>query len=185
MEMNPEISSDVRGPGIRWGSLVLLGIMAVIFGVLILLYPQISALILVEIIGIFIVLISFGAIMLSAFARGGKGAVLIAVIGIIGFFFGIATILSPVVMGTVIFELVGIALFIIGVIDLVFAATEKYMAHRGLFALQGIVSVILGLSIIILPLIGGAIAVVIIAAYFVFWGIVSMILGYSFRSALS
>jgi uncharacterized membrane protein HdeD (DUF308 family) len=56
------------------------------------------------------------------------------------------------------------------------------MLHRGLFALQGIISVILGLAIVILPFIGGVIALVIIAAYFVFWGIVSIILGYSIRS---
>ena len=181
--MNTELNSPHQSAGIRWGSLVLLGIVAVIFGLLIVLFPGISALILVEIIGIFIVLLSFAAIMFSAIASGeGKGSLLIAILGVIGFFFGIATILSPVLMGEVIFAFIGIVLFIVGVINLVFAVSEKYMLHRGLFALQGIISVILGLAIMILPLIGGVIALVIIAAYFVFWGIVSIILGYSIRS---
>jgi len=107
--------------------------------------------------------------------------VLLAILGIIGFFFGIATILSPLVMGKVIFTLVGIALFVAGLLGIILAATEKHMTHRGIYALQGIISLICGLLIIILPIVGAALALVFIGAYFVFWGILSIILGYSVR----
>ena len=180
--MTNEVTMERQHMSIRWGSLVLLGILAVIFGILIILFPQISALILIELIGIFILILSFSAIMMSAVAPGGmKGSGLLVILGVIGFFFGIATMLSPVIMGEVIFVIIGIVLFIVGLINLVFAVTEKHMVNRGLFALQGIISVVLGLAIIGLPLIGGAVAIVIIAAYFVFWGVVNMFLGYSIR----
>ena len=92
-------------------------------------------------------------------------------------------ILSPYVMGKVIFILAGIALFIGGLLGLVLAISEKEMAHRGLFALQGLLSLILGILIMIGPAIGAALLVIIIGVYFVFWGILSVIMGVKIRSA--
>jgi uncharacterized membrane protein HdeD (DUF308 family) len=169
---------------LRWGSFVLLGLLAIVFGIVIALFPQITTAVMVELIGIFILIVSFGAIMMSAVAPGGlKGSILLAILGIIGFFFGIATILSPYVMGKVIFILAGIGLFIGGLLGLVLAVSEKEMAHRGLFALQGLLSLIVGILIIASPLIGAALLVIIIGAYFVFWGILSVIMGARIRMA--
>jgi len=169
---------------LRWGSFVLLGLLAIVFGIVIALFPQITTTVLIELIGIFIVIVSFGVLMMSAVAPGGlKGSILLAILGIIGFFFGIATILSPYVMGKVIFILAGIALFIGGLLGLVLAISEKEMAHRGLFALQGLLSLILGILIMIGPAIGAALLVLIIGVYFVFWGILSVIMGAKIRMA--
>jgi len=172
----------VQVTDVKWGALVLIGLLAVVFGLLIVLFPGISATVLIELIGIFVIVLSFGVLMIAAVSPGGwKGSVLLAILGIIGFFFGIATILSPLVMGKVIFTLVGIALFVAGLLGIILAATEKHMTHRGIYALQGIISLICGLLIIILPIVGAALALVFIGAYFVFWGILSIILGYSVR----
>jgi uncharacterized membrane protein HdeD (DUF308 family) len=169
---------------LRWGSFVLLGLLAIVFGLIIAMFPQVTTAILIELIGIFIIILSFGAIMMSATAKGGlKGSILLAILGIIGFFFGIATILSPFVMGKVIFILAGIALFIGGIIGLVLAISEKQMTHRGLFALQAVLSLILGILIMIGPVIGAALLVIIIGAYFVIWGIISVIMGAMIRAA--
>jgi uncharacterized membrane protein HdeD (DUF308 family) len=163
---------------LRWGSFVLLGLLAIVFGLVIALFPGITTAVLIELIGIFIIIVSFGVIMMSAVAPGGlKGSILLAILGIIGFFFGIATILSPYVMGRVIFILAGIALFIGGILGLVLAISEKEMTHRGLFALQALLSLILGVLIMAGPVIGAALLVIIIGVYFVIWGILSVIMG--------
>jgi len=169
---------------IKWGALVLLGLLAVIFGLLIAFFPHISMDLIVVLIGLFIILLSFGAILLAAVTPGGwKESILLVVLAIIGFFFGIATLLSPTVMGKVIMYLLGIALFIVGLIDIILAIAEKNMVHRGLTALKGIVSLIVGIAIIAAPIIGASLVVILIAVYFVFWGIISIILGYSIRAA--
>jgi uncharacterized membrane protein HdeD (DUF308 family) len=80
-------------------------------------------------------------------------------------------------MGRVIFFLAGIALFIGGIIGIVLAISEKQMTHRGLFALQAILSLILGVLIMAGPIIGAALLIIIIGAYFVVWGILSVIMG--------
>jgi len=182
--MSNDVTMEGQVTDIRWGSFVLLGLMAIVFGLVIAMFPALSATVLIELIGIFIILVSFAVIMLSAVAPGGlKGSILLAVLGIIGFFFGIATILSPHVMGKVIFILAGIALFIGGLIGLILAISEKNMTHRGLFALQAILSLILGIIIIVGPVIGVALAVIFIGVYFVVWGILSVIMGALIRAA--
>ncbi|MFA5237462.1 MAG: DUF308 domain-containing protein [Methanoregula sp.] len=169
--------------GVKWGSLVLLGVLSVIFGLLVVLFPTVSATVLVELIGILIILISFAALMLSALSPGGcKSSLLLALLAVIGFFFGIATIIHPIVMGTVIFIIAGIALFLGGLIGLVLAAGEPRMVHRGLFALQGILSIIIGLMICILPILGVALMVLWVGVILVVYGIIGIALGYCIRS---
>jgi uncharacterized membrane protein HdeD (DUF308 family) len=169
---------------LRWGSFVLLGLLAMVFGLVIVMFPGMTTTVLIELIGIFIIIVSFGVLAMSAVAPGGlKGSILLAILGIIGFFFGIATILSPYVMGKVIFILAGIALFIGGLLGLILAISEKQMTHRGLFALQGILSIILGILIIAGPIIGASLLVILIGTYFVVWGILSVIMGATIRMA--
>jgi uncharacterized membrane protein HdeD (DUF308 family) len=174
---------DAKVTEVKWGSLVLLGVLSVIFGLLVVLFPTVSATVLVELIGILIVLVSFAALMLSALSPGGwKASLLLALLAIIGFFFGIATIIHPIVMGQVIFIIAGIALFLGGLIGLVLAVGESQMAHRGLFALQGVLSIIIGLLISILPLFGVALMVLWVGVILIVYGVVGIALGYCIRS---
>jgi uncharacterized membrane protein HdeD (DUF308 family) len=169
--------------GVKWGSLILLGVLAVIFGLLVILFPTISATVLVELIGILILLVSFAALMLSALSPGGwKASLLLAVLGVLGFFFGIATIIHPIVMGQVIFIIAGIALFMGGLIGIVFAVGEPHMVHRGLFALQGILAIIIGLLISFIPVLGVTLMVIYVGAVLVIYGIVGIALGYCIRA---
>jgi len=168
---------------VKWGSLVLLGALAVIFGLLVVLFPTVSATVLIELIGILIILLSFSALVLSALSPGGwKSSALLAVLAIIGFFVGIATIIHPYVMGQAIAAIAGIAMFLGGLIGLVVAVSEKTMMHRGLFALQGILAIILGLMICVLPLLGIALMVIWVGVILVVYGIIGIALGYCIRS---
>jgi len=168
---------------VKWGSLVLLGVLAVIFGLLVVLFPTLSATVLIELIGILIILLSFAALMLAALSPGGwKSSALLAILAIIGFFAGIATIIHPYVMGQALAIIAGIALFLGGLIGLVVAVGEKTMMHRGLFALQGILAIILGLMICVLPLLGVALMVIWVGVILVVYGIIGIVLGYCIRS---
>jgi len=181
--MATNVVSDIPVTGVRWGSLVLLGALSVIFGLLIVLFPKISAAVLVELIGILILLLSFAALVFSALSPGGwKESVLLALLAIIGFIFGLATIVHPIIMGEVIFMVAGIALFLGGLIGLVFAAGEPRMVHRGLFALQGILAIIIGLMISVLPILGVVLLVVWVGGLLVLYGIAGITLGYLIRT---
>ena len=171
--------------GIKWISLVLLGVLSVIFGFLVVLFPRISATVLVELIGILILVLSFAAIMLSALSPGGwKASLLLSVLAIFGFFFGIATIIHPIVMGMVIFLIAGIGLFLGGLIGLVLAVGEPYMAHRGLFALQGVLSIIIGLLICFMPVVGINLLLLFVGVILVVYGLAGIALGYCVHTLL-
>jgi uncharacterized membrane protein HdeD (DUF308 family) len=173
-----EFAAEGKVTEVKGGSFVLLGFLAVLFGLLIVLFPGLSTAVLMELVGIFIILFSFGVVVMSAISPGGiRGSILLAILGVIGFFFGIATILSPYVMGGVIFTLAGIALFIGGLLGLILAASEKSIPHRGLYALQAVLTLIIGVAIIVAPVIGAALLVLLLGAYFVVWGILAIISG--------
>jgi uncharacterized membrane protein HdeD (DUF308 family) len=169
---------------LNWWAFILLGALAIIFGLLIAVYPKVTTVLLIELIGIFIILLSFGAILRSTVAPGGmKGSILLVLLGIFGFFFGILTILSPTVMGRVIFGLAGLGMFVAGMIGIILAISEKDMSGRGMFALQAVLSLILGVLIMAGPVIGAALLVIIVAAFFVMWGIIGIIMGISIKKA--
>jgi uncharacterized membrane protein HdeD (DUF308 family) len=169
--------------GVKWGALVLLGVLSVIFGLLIVLFPEVSATVMIELIGILIIVLSFATVMLAALSPGGwKSSLLLAILAIIGFFFGIATIVHPVVMGSVIFIIAGIALFLGGLMGLVLAVGESQMVHRGLFALQGLLAIILGLLICVLPVLGAVLMILWVGVILIAYGIIGIALGYCIRS---
>ncbi|MFZ0006226.1 HdeD family acid-resistance protein [Methanoregula sp.] len=168
---------------VKWGALVLLGVVSLIFGLLIILFPLVSAAVLVELIGILIILTAFSALVFSALAPGGwKESVLLAILGILGFFFGIATVIHPIIMGQVIVMIVGISLFLGGLIGIVLAFSEPHIVHRGLFALQGVLAIIIGLLISVFPLFGVALVVIWVGAILALYGIAGIVLGYSIRA---
>jgi uncharacterized membrane protein HdeD (DUF308 family) len=56
------------------------------------------------------------------------------------------------------------------------------MVHRGLFALQGLLAIIIGLLICIFPIFGIALMVIWVGAILIVYGIVSIALGYFIRT---
>ncbi len=70
--MADDVVRESQVTDVKWGSFVLLGLLAMVFGIVIVLFPNLSATVLIELIGIFIILLSFGAIMLSAVAPGAS-----------------------------------------------------------------------------------------------------------------
>ncbi|HVN65008.1 MAG TPA: DUF308 domain-containing protein [Methanomicrobiales archaeon] len=169
---------EARAKAHRGISLLLLGLLAVVFGFLIVLFPGLSSTVIIELIGIFIITLSFGVVLMSAVAPGGyRGSILLIILGVIGFFFGIATVISPYTMADIIFILAGIALFIGGLLGIAFALPEKHMPHKGMFALQGVLTIILGVILIIAPMVGIALLVILLAAYFIVWGLIAVIAG--------
>jgi len=71
LPMATDVVPVVDVTGVKWGAVVLLGALAVIFGLLVVLFPTVSATVLIELIGILIILVSFAALMLAALSPGG------------------------------------------------------------------------------------------------------------------
>jgi uncharacterized membrane protein HdeD (DUF308 family) len=120
-------------------------------------------------------------ILLFAWPGIGKRSWLF-VRGILGIIVGIITLCLPAVTEIALILIIGAWALIAGIMELSFAFTAvKETGAKWLFAISGILAIILGILLLIRP-IAGIIAVIwFIGAYAVMAGIVLIILGFRLR----
>jgi uncharacterized membrane protein HdeD (DUF308 family) len=168
-----------------WGALVLLGILSLIFGIVMMFFPGITAMAVITLIGIIIIVLGIIAVIMALFTPAGEGkSTLLLLVGIIGVLVGAGAIIYPIVFGEILTEIIGIVVFIIGIIQIAFALAEKGVTSRGLLMLSGIISIIFSVLIMAYPLIGALVLFgYLIAIYFFITGLVTIVTGFVARSA--
>jgi len=95
--------------------------------------------------------------------------------GLILVILGILVLVYPDITLAIAVLLVGILLIIAGVFELIFGFSAEAKAAKWLFILQGIVSLVLGILIVVYPEITLTIFVYLLAAWAVIWGIFELI----------
>ncbi len=171
---------------VKWGAFILIGFLMLIFGFLMALFPDVTATVIVMLVGVIILILAFLAIILALLhPAGASSGTLLLIGGIIAFLIGVAAILSPVFFGAVLVMIIAIVLFVIGLINIVFAIAEKSAQHRLMTGFLGVLSIIFALLLMVYPLIGGVVIFgYLIAIYFIIYGIVSIIAGYAIRDLI-
>lgn len=171
---------------VKWGAFVLIGFLMLIFGLLMALFPDVTATVVVMLFGVIILILAFLAIILALLhPAGASSSTLLLIGGIIAFLVGVAAILSPVFFGAVLVMIIAIVLFVIGLMDIVFAIAEKNAQHRLMIGFLGALSIIFALLLMVFPLLGGIVLFgYLIAIYFIIYGIISIITGYAIRGLL-
>ncbi len=171
---------------VKWGAFVLIGFLMLIFGLLMALFPGITATVVVMLFGVIILILAFLAVILALLHPAGSSpGTFLLIGGIIAFLVGVAAILSPIFFGEVLVIIIAIVLFIIGLMDIVFAIAEKSAQHRLMIGFLGVLSIIFALLLMGLPLLGGIIIFgYLIAIYFIIYGVISIIAGYAIRGLL-
>ena len=159
---NPTAAVDSRGDlahpvGTELGRrlsvlLAVRGLLAVVFGVLLLAWPDITVLALAYVFAAYVVADGIGLIVSGVGARGGRrwAYVLAGVVGVIA---GLAAAFWPGVTVLVLVVWAGAWAVVTGVLEIV-AAVRREGSGRWLMALAGVLSVVAGLLILIWPGIG-------------------------------
>jgi uncharacterized membrane protein HdeD (DUF308 family) len=177
-----EMMHEERMCDVKWGTMLFLGILALIFGIIMLFYPGITAAIVVMLFGVLILILAFLALVMALADTGGRSTLLL-IAAIIGFIIGITAILSPVVIGSFLVIIIGIVLFIIGLVDLAIAIGEKAYPHRWLLFILGILSIVVAILFWVYPVASSvALFGVIVGIYFIIYGILGIIAGFALRS---
>jgi uncharacterized membrane protein HdeD (DUF308 family) len=165
-----------------WWLVVLRGIAAVVFGVLALVWPDVSLWALVVVFGayalvdgVFAVFAAFGPL-----AEGRRGW--LALQGVAGIVVGAITFIWPSVTALALLYLIAAWAVVTGVLQLV-AAIRLRRELRGewLMALGGALSVLAGILLAVWPTSGALALVLLIGAYAVVFGIVLIALGLRLR----
>jgi uncharacterized membrane protein HdeD (DUF308 family) len=169
---------------VKWGTYVLLGLLSLIFGIVIFMYPGLTAAVLVMFFGVLVIVLAFMALVMALMSPGTTASPTWLLLGaILGFIVGVGAILAPQFFGAILTIIIAVVLFMIGLMNVIIALSEKTFPHRWVLFFMGLLSVIFAILLMVYPLIGSFILFgVLIGIYFIFYGILSIIAGFSLRS---
>ncbi|MFA4860079.1 HdeD family acid-resistance protein [Methanoregula sp.] len=164
--------------------LLIRGVFALIIGILCFIVPVSIEGVIAYLVGIFLLIISIimGGISLSSEhpPLHRWSAFILSIIGII---IAILIFISPVWLIVVMTFLVALWLIVTGIADVIFAAAMKGAQHRFLLWIAGVIAMIFGLLIAVVPFPtqGTLVVVILIGIFGVIYGIISIVAGLLMR----
>ncbi len=176
---------DIVGVGLneiapRWWTLVVRGLVAIAFGVLVILQPGISLVALVYLWGVYAVADGVFNLVLafrgSRIVRGGWGWLTFE--GICSIAAGVIAFIWPGITAIALLVLIALWAIATGVAEIVTAAKlRKYIRGEWLLALSGVVSIVFGVLLLVRPGAGALTVVWLIGLYAIVFGILLVGLG--------
>lgn len=168
----------------EWASFVIRGIVALVLGIIVLIWPGITLEVLMMLFGVMAVI---AGIMLFAFGStrpvGKTNTTLTMFLGILIVVLGAVAIVMPLLMTVALIYLLAALAILVGLADIwVALVSVDGTANRILFGLSGALSVIIGGIFLAFPLLGGIVIVALYLGVFVIaFGIISIAAGISLR----
>jgi uncharacterized membrane protein HdeD (DUF308 family) len=167
--------AEVKALTSGWLLLVVVGLLSIAAGVIVLFKPSDSLATLAVIVGIFILIDGIVELVDSLLAET-RNRGMVALFGVITAIVGVLLIRHPV--GGVTFVALLIALWLIAVGVIRFATAFDEPAHRGWYALLGLVEMVAGIVIVANPNIGYATLAVLVGIGFILNGLATAALGW-------
>ncbi len=169
---------------VKWGAFVLAGILALLLGLLIVMFPGLAETAIMVLFGILLVVAGLIVVINSLLApAGAPRSVLGMLLGVLVFLAGIAAIIYPLVAGAIIAVVIAIFMFLLGITQIYLAMEDKGAPHRALLAISGILGILFAALVMIFPFLGGLVLFgVLIGVYFILFGLLSLASGFVIRS---
>jgi uncharacterized membrane protein HdeD (DUF308 family) len=167
-----------------WWAVVLRGAAALIFGLVALIWPQITLLALVIVFGAYAVV--DGVLALGSAITGGRTIVgsrgWLAVEGALGIIAGVVAFVWPGITALVLLWLIGFWALVTGILEIV-AAVRLRREIRGewMLVLSGALSVLFGILLLVWPASGALAVVFLIGLYAILFGVAFVVLGLRLR----
>jgi uncharacterized membrane protein HdeD (DUF308 family) len=170
---------------LKWSSFVLRGILALIAGVLVLLWPGIGVLAVVILFGVLLLIASVQTLYLaSKVPKGLPQPVVPIVTAVFGLVLGIIALVFPWIAAVALTWLIAALMIWMGLIEIASAIFHpEFMKHPVLFGLSGAFGVILGGIFIFYPGLGAQVLVMVYFGFFaILYGVLSIAIGLQVRS---
>ena len=167
----------------HWWQIALRGFIALIFGILVLAWPGVSLFILAIIFGAYVFVDGIFTLVAAVNYKAGAGRrTWLFIRGIAGIIVGLITFFWPAITALALVILIAAWALVTGFMELIYAfRANQDSAIRWMFAISGILSLILGALMLAQPLLGALVIVWVIGAYAVLAGILLIILGFRLR----
>jgi uncharacterized membrane protein HdeD (DUF308 family) len=167
----------------NWWLVALRGTLAVLFGLLALVWPGITLLILVLFFGAYALVDGIGAVVSALFSRGERHWWALLLEGLIGIAAGVLTFVWPGLTGIMLLYLIVAWAFVTGILEIA-GAIRLWGTIKGhwLLLISGILSVLFGLIAVFRPGAGALALIWLIGAYAILFGALLIAAGFWLRS---
>lgn len=157
----------------QWWLLLARGVIGVLFGIAAFAWPGLTLVVLIAFFGAYMFVDGVLALIAAVrFRHDGRRAVLLAIEGILGLAVGAATFIYPVLAALAWVYLIAAWAIVTGALEIAGAVSVREGLGAGLLLIfSGIVSIALGVGFAILPYIGIVVAVLMIGAYAIVFGV--------------
>ncbi len=166
-----------------WWTVVLRGVAAVVFGLMALIWPGITVIVLVALFGAYALvdgIIGLGTAVFGGPERGRRGWLVVE--GIAGGLAGIFTFAWPGITALVLLWLIAAWALVTGVLEIVAAVRlRREIQGEWLLALSGVLSVLFGFLLAVWPAAGALGVVFVIGIYAIVFGVALVGLGLRLR----
>ncbi|WP_033289615.1 HdeD family acid-resistance protein [Amycolatopsis jejuensis] len=178
----PVFGLAVLDPRRAWPLVLTRGVLAVLFGVLALVWPGITVLALAFLFGIYVLVDAIGGLV-QAFRPGdATHRIAYALLGLLGLAAGVLTLVWPALTVLVLATFVGAWAVVTGIMEIVAAIRlRKQITGEGFLIAAGAVSVIAGVLVLIHPIAGAYGVALLIGIYAVLYGIMLAVLAFRLR----
>lgn len=166
-----------------WSSVLLRGIVSLILGILILIWPGLTIRVFLLLFGVFAFVEGFFSVF-DAIGRAGRGATWWPrlLMGLLGIGVGIVVFVWTDLTALILLYIIAAWAFATGIVEIVSAIEfRREIAGEWMLAIIGILSVLFGLLLFANPMAGALALAVLIGVYFVILGILLIILAFQLR----
>ncbi len=165
-------------------AVILRGIISLILGILILIWPGLSLAVFLLLFGVFVFVDgAFTLFHAIGRAQSGQSWVLRMLMGLFGIGVGVVTFVWPGITAVVLVFIIAAWALAMGIVEIVTAIEfHRELTGEWLLAAAGIISVIFGLLLLFNPAAGVLALAILIGIYFVVLGILLLILGFQLPS---
>ena len=172
------------GWGQTWTSRLVAGLVAILFGIIVLVWPGASALVLIYLFAAWVLVTGLVEIVAAFAAPGGAGgSCLLLAAGLVSILIGIAAFAWPLVTGLAVVYIIAIWAIIRGIVEFVAALSGSGVRDRGLLAITGVIAVVFGIALLVFPVAGAVALIYIVGAFALIYGLLQVISALRLRQA--
>jgi len=167
-----------------WWAIALRGLVAILFGILALIWPGLTLDVLILFFGAFALLDgAFSAVSAIVNRKHDRTLWWFLIAGLAGVVVGILTFVYPGLTAIILVYFIAARALIVGVVEVVAAiALRREISDEWFLIVQGIISVLFGVVLFILPGAGALALVLVIGIYAVVVGVLLLLVAFRLRS---
>jgi len=166
-----------------WWWLVVRGIAAIAFGILAIAWPALTLLFLIALFAAYAIVTGGLGIIGALSNRDDRGWWLVLLLGIVSIAAGVIAIFYPGITALALVIVIGVNAVFSGMLDIAMAVRlRKEIEGEWMLGVAGLVSILFGIFVIILPGAGALALVWLISFYAIATGILFVFLGFRLRS---